>query len=77
MACEVDPLRDASFELALRLKNNGVDAKIYLMKDYIHGFCSFDMKSFGIDEYHNGGTIKSMQILKELLQLWELIYLYD
>jgi acetyl esterase/lipase len=53
LACEADPLRDSSYEMALRLKKQGVDVKLYLMKDYIHGFESFDMK-FGITEYHNG-----------------------
>jgi acetyl esterase/lipase len=66
MACEADPLRDTSFEFALRLKKLGVDAKLYLMRDYMHGFNNFDMKSFGITEYHNG-TLKTEELLKELL----------
>jgi hormone-sensitive lipase len=53
IACEADPLRDPSYEFALRLKKLGVDSKLYIMKDYIHGFNNFDMK-FGIQEYHNG-----------------------
>jgi len=68
MACEVDPLRDATFEFALRLKQLGVDAKLYIMKEYMHGFNSFDTKSFGITEYHNG-TVKTEELLKELLHL--------
>jgi acetyl esterase/lipase len=42
MACEADPLRDPAFEFALRLQKLGVDIRMYLMKDYIHGFNSFD-----------------------------------
>ena len=56
MFCEADPLRDPSYEMGLRLKRLGVDVKLYLMKDYIHGFNSFDTK-MGVDEYHNGTII--------------------
>ena len=68
MACEVDPLRDTSFEFALRLTNLGVDTKLYLMKDFVHGFNSFDMKSFGISEYRSA-TLKTELLLKELLEI--------
>jgi acetyl esterase/lipase len=66
MACEADPLRDPAFEFALRLKKLNVDTRLYLMKDYMHAFCGFDDKSFGIAEYHNG-TLKTEEIIKELL----------
>jgi acetyl esterase/lipase len=67
MACEADPLRDPSYQFALRLKKLGVDSKLYLMKEYIHGFNSFDMK-LGISEYHNG-TILTEDIMREMLDL--------
>ena len=51
--CEVDPLRDAAFNLGLRLKKLGREVKIDLMQDYIHGFQSFDLKVNGVEEYHN------------------------
>ncbi len=67
MACEVDPLRDPSYELTLRLKRLGKDVKLLLMREYMHGFNSFDMK-FGIEEYHQG-TLITERILKELLEI--------
>ena len=68
MACEVDPLRDASYLFALRLKKLGVDARIYLMKEYPHGFCSFDMKMFGIVECHLA-VVKTNEIMKEYFEI--------
>jgi len=68
MVCEVDPLRDSAMEFMLRLKKLGVDTKLFYMKDYMHGFNSFDMKNFGISEYHNG-TIKTLEIFRHLLGL--------
>lgn len=38
------------------------------MKDYIHGFNNFDLKNFGVKEYHNG-TLKNFEIFRELLNL--------
>jgi acetyl esterase/lipase len=67
ITCEADPLRDPQLEFALRLKRLGVPTKIVLMKEYIHGFCSFDMK-FGVSEYHRGILIAEEQI-REVLEL--------
>lgn len=38
------------------------------MKDYIHGWNNFDLKNFGISEYHNG-TLLNIEILKKLLKI--------
>lgn len=67
MACESDPLRDPSYEFALKLKKLGVDVKLLLMKEYIHGFDSFDVKN-GIKEYRNA-TLITMDIFREFLEL--------
>lgn len=42
MACEADPLRDPSYEFTAKLQRLGVDVRLYIMKEYIHGFNSFD-----------------------------------
>ena len=68
-ACEACPLRDSSYEFALNLKKAGVDVKLYLMKDYIHGFNSFDTK-FGISEYHQG-TLLTEKCMREMLHIPE------
>lgn len=62
---ELDPIRDPSFEFVVRLKKLGVDVKSHLMKGYTHGFCSFDIKNVGIEEFHNG-TIKTIEVFDEL-----------
>ena len=53
LACEIDPLRDVSYILAMRLKKLGVETKFVLFKDYIHGYLGF-LTKFGIPEYFNG-----------------------
>ena len=63
--CEADPLKDPSIEFSLRLKKLGIDSNLYIMKDYIHGFNSFDTP-LGISEYHNG-TILTEEIMRDLL----------
>jgi acetyl esterase/lipase len=54
IACEVDSMRDHSYDLVYKLRKSNVDARLILMKDYIHGFNSFDIKRIGIDEFKNG-----------------------
>ena len=48
-----------------RLKKLGVDSKVYFMKDYIHGFNSFDISIGGVTEYKNG-TKLNIKLFKEL-----------
>ena len=67
VACEADPLRDVSYEFCLKLHKLGVESKLYLMKDYMHGFNNFDM-SMGISEYHNG-TLITEDLFRDLLDL--------
>ncbi len=50
---QIDPLRDCSYLMALRMKKAGVDVDLVLMKDYIHGFGAFFM-SHACPEYRNG-----------------------
>lgn len=38
----------------IKLKKQGIDAKMYLMKDYVHGFNNLDLKKIGVSEYHRG-----------------------
>ena len=54
MVCELDILRDQSFLMMMRLKKQGVDCKMYFMKDYLHGANQMDTRGFGISEFHNG-----------------------
>ncbi|CDW72983.1 hormone sensitive [Stylonychia lemnae] len=67
MICESDPLRDPSYEFALKLKKNNVDVKLILMKDYIHGFDELDIKG-GIKECRNA-TLITEDIFREFLDL--------
>ena len=67
MVCESDPLRDPSYEFSLKLKKAGVDVKLILMKDYIHGFDELDIKN-GIKEYRNATNITE-EIFREFLDL--------
>ena len=58
-ASEVDVLRDHSILFMDRLLKadkfqNREKCKLYLMREYIHGFCSLDTKHVGVDEFHNG-----------------------
>ena len=55
--CEVDPLRDQGVYFALKLKQAGVDTKLYFMREYIHAFLVFDSVTFGVPEYRNGSKI--------------------
>mmetsp|Transcript_42267 Transcript_42267/g.30449 ORF Transcript_42267/g.30449 Transcript_42267/m.30449 type:complete len:132 (-) Transcript_42267:123-518(-) len=41
-ASEADPLRDHSYSMSLRLKKQGIDTFMYMMKDHIHGFVNLD-----------------------------------
>lgn len=67
MACEADPLRDPSYQFALRLKRLGVDCHLFLMKEYIHGFDNLDVKN-GISEFANATRI-TKELFREFLQL--------
>jgi hypothetical protein len=49
----------------LRLKKVGIDCKMYLMKEYLHGCNQMDTKGFGIDEYHNA-VLLEIKVFKEL-----------
>jgi len=68
MVCEVDPLRDGSYLFALRLKKLGIDVQLHLLKEQPHGFCSFDIKNFGIEECHLS-VLKNIEMMKELLHI--------
>ena len=37
----------------VRLKKLGVDCKVYLLKDYPHGFGNMDLKKIGVAEVNN------------------------
>ena len=65
MICESDPLRDPAYEMTLKLKKLDVDVQLLLMKDYVHGFDTYDCKN-GVKEYHHA-TLITEQIFKEFL----------
>lgn len=54
----------------MRLLKLGVDVKHYLMKEYPHGFCNFDV-NMGISECRNG-TIKTEEIMREFFKITEI-----
>ena len=68
ICCEIDPVRDHSFAFALRLKKLGRDVKNYMLKDQMHGSCSYDMKKFGISECHSI-TVKTIKIMRKFFNL--------
>ena len=41
----------------LRLQKLGVESKLILMKDYIHGSSSFDMERGGVREYRRSTMV--------------------
>lgn len=62
ICCEVDILRDQAIYFMDRLLKANVNntpnrAKLILMREYVHGSCTFDMKGTGVDEYRNGTRI--------------------
>ena len=57
MVAENDCLRDHSFEMAIRILKVGGQARLIMMKDYIHGFQSMDVKLVGIEEYRRGTAL--------------------
>ena len=54
-AAEQDPFRDPILDLVVRMKKLGLDVKLIMMKDYIHGSHSFVYQNgVGIEEYMVG-----------------------
>ena len=65
--CEQDPFRDPIQEMIVRMNKLGLDAKMTLLKQYIHGSHSFVYEyGIGVEEYRNAVN-SATQVFKELL----------
>lgn len=54
VAAENDPLRLSAMEFALKLEKAGVDVKIKVLKEFIHGYSHLDLKYVGVKEFSRG-----------------------
>ena len=53
LIASADPLRDSNLEFMMHVKRSGVETKIYMFEDFIHGFNNMENKQ-GVEEFKKG-----------------------
>mmetsp|Transcript_37179 Transcript_37179/g.48920 ORF Transcript_37179/g.48920 Transcript_37179/m.48920 type:complete len:180 (+) Transcript_37179:1853-2392(+) len=68
VVCEIDGLRDQTYEMAARMLKAGVPTHIHEMADFVHGFCNMDVNGLGVNEFRRA-TILICNLFIQLLGL--------